>query len=54
MLTETYIAAVLADPDQAYAIWMLWAAGEIESAQAELAWLAIVVGKGLPATASGH
>ena len=43
MLTNPYVEAVLADPDQAYAIWLLWAAGDIDDAQAVQAWWSVAL-----------
>ena len=38
MLTRLYLDAVMADPDIAFRVWLLWNAGEIDDELAAIAW----------------
>ncbi len=41
MFTQTYIEALLVDPDLADEVWTLWDAGAITDEVATIAWLLI-------------
>jgi hypothetical protein len=41
MFTQTFVEALLADPDQADAIWQLWFDGRIDDDLAMIAWLVL-------------
>ena len=47
MLTRIYVEAVLVDPEIAYRVWLLWAAGMISDNQAAYAWWMVAVAKTL-------